>query len=72
MVDGELTEWTDSADKSILYVCMVQARGEPSLENFQNLVSEIHKSGCQVTTAHVQARFRWLVARFLAAQATHV
>lgn len=69
MVDGELTEWTDSADKSILYVCMVQARGEPSVESFESLVSEINSSGCQVTLAHVRARFRWLVDRFLAAQA---
>lgn len=69
MVDGVLTGWTDTADKSILFACMIQAQGQPSLEVFQGLVREIRESGCQVTLAQVQARFRWLVDRFLAAQA---
>ena len=69
MVDGVLTGWTDTADKSILFACMIQAQGQPRLEVFQGLVREIRESGCQVTLAQVQARFRWLVDRFLAAQA---
>lgn len=69
LVDGVLTEWTDTADKSILFACMIQANGQPSLEVFQGLVKEIQASGCQVSLPQVQARFAWLVDRFMAAQA---
>ena len=69
MVDGVLTEWTDTADKAILFACMIQAQGQPSLEVFQSLVKEIQRSGCQVSLTQVQARFAWLVDRFMAAQA---
>ena len=69
MVDGVLTEWTDTADKSILYACMIKAHGQPSLEVFQGLAKEIEESGCQVTLLQVQTRFEWLFNRFLAAQA---
>ena len=69
MVDGVLTEWTDTADKSILYVCMIKAQGQPSLEVFHNLVRELKQSGCQATLRQVQARFGWLCDRYLEAQA---
>lgn len=69
MVDGVLTEWTDTADKSILFACMIKAHGQPSLEVFQGLVKEIRESGCQVTLSQVQARFGWQHDRILAAEA---
>lgn len=69
MVDGVLTEWTDTADKSILFACMIRAQGQPSLEVFQGLVKEIQESGCRVSLLQVQARFSWLLDRFMAAQA---
>ena len=69
MIDGVLTTWTDTADKSILFACMIKAHGQPSLEVFQGLVKEIRETGCQVALPQVQARFEWLYDRFLAAQA---
>lgn len=69
LVAGVLTEWTDNADKSILFTCMIKAQGQPSLEDFQCLVREIKEAGCQVTLPQVQARFGWLYGRFVAAQA---
>lgn len=69
LVAGVLTEWTDNADKSILFACMIKAHGQPSHEDFQCLVREIKEAGCQVTLPQVQARFGWLYDRFVAAQA---
>lgn len=69
MVDGVLTDWTDSADTSIVYECMIKAHGQPSVEVFQGLVRRIEESGCQVTLPQVQARYDWMNDRVLAAQA---
>lgn len=65
-VDGVMTTWTDVADRAIMLACLIQAQGHPSLEVFDGLVSEICASGPTVTVPQVQARFRWLLARFLA------
>lgn len=65
-VDGVMTTWTDVADRAIMLACLIQAQGHPSLEVFDGLVSEICASGPTVTLPQVQARFRWLLARFLA------
>lgn len=66
VVDGELMEWTDTADKSILCVCMIRAQGRPSAEHFESLVSEMNQKGCMYTVPQVEARFTWLKNRFLA------
>ncbi len=65
-VDGVMTTWTDTADRSIMLSCLIQAQGHPSPEVFDGLVSEICESGCHVKLQQVRARFNWLLNRFLA------
>ena len=66
LIDGVVTTWTDTADRSILLACLVTAQGQPSPEVFDSLVTEICESGCHVSLRQVQARFSWLLDRFLA------
>ena len=69
MVGGQLTEWTETADKSILCMCMIRAQGQPTLETFKSLAHELSQQGRVVSVGHVRARFDWLLQKFSAAQA---
>ena len=65
MVDGTCTEWTADHDRAILLVCIIQHQGHPGPDVFNQLVTSLQQSGGQFTVRQVQARFEWMLQRFL-------
>ena len=65
IIDGTCTEWTGDHDRAILLVCIIQHQGHPGPEVFDQLTTSLQKPEGHFTVRQVQARFEWMLQRFL-------